>query len=123
MGKPSYLFTIEGDLPTLNQVINDSKRSWALYYKTKKVYTGLSAFACANAPKLSGRVGLAFVWYVPSKRKDPDNISFAVKYILDGMVKAGMLEDDRFANIGELRHVFKQGPPRVDVFLLENDYL
>lgn len=37
---------------------------------------------------------LKFTWIISDKRKDPDNIAFAKKYILDGMVNAGFMEND-----------------------------
>ena len=36
---------------------------------------------------------MTFRWHVKS-RHDSDNIAFAKKYVLDGMVKAGVLEND-----------------------------
>lgn len=40
------------------------------------------------------RVSIDFYWYIKNERKDPDNIAFAKKYILDGMVDAGVLVKD-----------------------------
>lgn len=33
-------------------------------------------------------------WIIPNKRKDADNIAFAKKFIFDGMVQAGFIEND-----------------------------
>ena len=46
-------------------------------------------------PIRSGRVHLSFVWFCRNRRKDPDNISSAGrKIILDGLVSAGILQND-----------------------------
>ena len=37
---------------------------------------------------------MRFTWHVKDKRTDADNIVFAKKFILDGFVKAGIIEDD-----------------------------
>ena len=36
-----------------------------------------------------------FYWYEPNHKRDLDNIAFSKKYILDGIVKAGILKDDK----------------------------
>ena len=35
-----------------------------------------------------------FHWYTKDRRKDADNVMFAKKFILDGMVDAGVIEND-----------------------------
>ena len=37
---------------------------------------------------------IRFTWHVKNRKSDPDNIAFAKKYVLDGMVKAGIIPDD-----------------------------
>jgi len=37
---------------------------------------------------------VCFEWYTRNERKDADNVAFAKKFILDGLVKAGILKDD-----------------------------
>ncbi len=39
-------------------------------------------------------VQLKITWYEPNKRRDVDNITFAVKFILDELVKERILQDD-----------------------------
>lgn len=45
-------------------------------------------------------IRLHFHWYCPSRKKDPDNISFAKKFILDGMQMAGLIPNDGWKHIG-----------------------
>ena len=68
-------------------------------------------------------VCLSITWYMKNRRKDPDNISFAVKFILDGLVNAGALPNDGWNEIVEITHHFvvdaKQ--PRVEVSLYSKE--
>ena len=42
----------------------------------------------------NGPVVLAFRWYEPNKKRDLDNISMARKFVLDALVKNGVLVND-----------------------------
>lgn len=58
-----------------------------------------------------------FSWYVKNRRKDKDNISFAKKYIFDGMVQAGLIDNDGWHEVGnwiEEFHVDKENE-RVEI--------
>lgn len=50
---------------------------------------------------------LEFTWYVKDRRKDKDNIAFAKKYIFDGMVSAGLLDNDGWKQIGNWKEKFE----------------
>lgn len=41
-----------------------------------------------------------FTWYKPNNRQDHDNIGFAKKYILDGLIVAGSIKGDSPKYIG-----------------------
>lgn len=46
-------------------------------------------------PKFEKPIRLSFVWITPkSDRRDPDNICFAKKFILDALQQAGKLKND-----------------------------
>lgn len=49
---------------------------------------------------------LKFIWYCQDMRRNPDNIAFAKKFIIDGMVKAGFIENDGWKQIAALRDEF-----------------
>lgn len=67
------------------------------------------------------RQRIIFRWYCKNQKKDPDNISFAKKFILDGMVKAGVLENDGWKQVAGFQDEFylDKQHPRVEVELLE----
>jgi hypothetical protein len=82
--------------PTLNQIINHNRSDRYSAAKTKKEESDRVAIECRAQvlPKYQGQVWLEFHWFVSNFGADPDNVSAAAKYILDGMVKAQVLTKD-----------------------------
>ena len=81
----------------MNQTVNNAKRHWSLYAKEKKAWTD-RVWAEAKAGKLQAQtppVRLRFTWHMVNMKRDPDNLrGVATKYVLDGLVKAGIIPDD-----------------------------
>lgn len=86
--------------PTLNDIIATARRHHFASAAQKKEWTDAIALACSNMMSFTGEVWLEFVWFVKNRRRDPDNIAGAQKYILDGLVKAGIITDD---NLGVVK--------------------
>jgi crossover junction endodeoxyribonuclease RusA len=56
------------------------------------------------------------VWYWPDKRRrDPMNALAALKHAIDGMVLAGVLEDDDRLMPGAMRFEYDKTNPRVEI--------
>lgn len=111
---------IAGELPDLNKIIDVSKKHWAKYYAFKKRFTGLVKLLAIRAnlrPVERYPVALAIDWYCKDRRKDPDNIAHAKKYILDGLVEAGILQSDGFKCIMGFKDSFfiDKRNPRIEV--------
>lgn len=87
------IYTIKGSLPTLNQHDSANRANKFLGAKMKKESTELVEIQMRGKQKITKPCTISFHWYI-SNRSDPDNIRFSCKYILDGMVKAGILPDD-----------------------------
>ena len=51
-------------------------------------------------------VDVTFLWFRKDARTDPDNIAFGEKFILDGLVLAGVLKGDGWYQIANIRHEF-----------------
>ena len=66
-------------------------------------------------------VKLKITWYEPTKRRDVDNITFAVKFIQDALVKAGILENDGQKQVHEIEHIVltDRDNPRIEVEILK----
>ena len=101
------IIIIPGTFPNMNQIIAAAKKHWAAYAKFKQTYTDLVTVAAKNhAPIRSYPVGIHIDWYCRNRRVDPDNIAVAKKMVLDGLVAAGILEGDGWAQIAELSDKF-----------------
>ena len=94
------MLTIRG-LPTLNEYINIERSNKYAAAKMKKSATNMVAWeATAQLKPIAGKCEYMFIWNEPTTRRDPDNIAFAKKFILDGMVAAGIIKNDGWKNIG-----------------------
>ena len=112
---------INGEYPTLNEIIKASKSHYMAYANQKKDFTALTMIYARKAKKIEGINDYTFVWYRKNKRSDPDNISVGVKYIFDGLIKGGVLENDGWSQVNTITHKFKvdKDKPRVEVYVSE----
>lgn len=64
---------------------------------------------------------LHFHWYRKNKKVDPDNIAFAKKYILDGIVAAEALPNDGWSEVLGFSDSFSvdKENPRVEIKITE----
>lgn len=62
-------------------------------------------------------VRLKITWYEPNKRRDVDNITFAVKFILDELVKERILQNDSQKYVCEIWNSVRVDKlnPRIEV--------
>src|SRR5574337_1510710 len=98
---------IEGQLPTLNEYINAERTNRFIAAKIKKEATEMVAWQAKKLPKIEAPADYTFTWYVANKRKDPDNVAFATKFILDGLMAAGKLDNDSMKWVRSLTHFFE----------------
>lgn len=93
-------FFIPHRFPGLNEVIGENRKHWSSGSKQKKELTELAElYARKNGRKFTKPVEVNFLYLEPNRMRDPDNIISAKKFILDGMVKAGMLTGDGWKQI------------------------
>lgn len=97
---PEATLIIEGTMPDLNEVIDEAKIHWSRYYKLKKTWTDIVAWSCLSQriPHFENLI-LIVSWIEPNRRKDPDNIAFAKKFILDGLVSAKVIDNDGWNHV------------------------
>jgi Holliday junction resolvase RusA-like endonuclease len=117
--------TILGELPDLNTIIAASKQHWAKYHAFKKRYTDYVALVAKMQlqPITESPVSISFDWYCKDKRKDKDNLSAGKKFILDGLIEAGILEGDGWKQISELHDTFRVDSqnPRIEITIQESN--
>ncbi len=99
---------VPGPLPGLNELIAAAKGSGGRgmgYAKLKRQWTdtvfALARYARIHKPgPFERRVIVDFEWVERDKRRDPDNVAAGGrKLVLDGLVKAGVLNGDGWAHV------------------------
>lgn len=99
-------------IPTLNEHDKSNRANRFGGASMKKKATSLCTVYIRRAInqgfKIKGSlpIDLKFAWFVKDRRKDKDNIAFAKKYIFDGMIDAGLLENDGWKQIGDWEETF-----------------
>lgn len=96
--------------PTMNETLAAARTrrgSWSKYNDLKSKHTKqVELLTRSYRNKNIASAHITFEWYRKDRRQDPDNIASGAKYVLDGLVDAGVLQGDRFANIKSIRHTF-----------------
>jgi hypothetical protein len=119
----SVTFDFPGELPGMNEIVKAAKGCGGrgiMYSNMKEIHTLSIKNAARKQYKGApfARYTLAFQWFLKDARKDPDNIIAAKKFILDGLVAAGVLTGDTQAHFvgitGEGREI-RRGKPGVSV--------
>ena len=121
IGNTEITFEIPGELTDLNTHLDQARTHWAKSGELKKQETNKAKMI---ASQYSGEfdegdfpVDIHCHWVCKNRRKDKDNIRFAVKYILDGLELAGLIENDGWNYVGSLSDTFAvdKENPRVEV--------
>lgn len=102
-----------GSLPSLNDVVTLTKRHWAKYAALKRSASNRICYQTLEARQkpIQWPVDVTFTWEQRTRRRDPDNVAHAAKYVLDGLVKARLLKDDGAKEINSIMHRFSYGHP------------
>lgn len=114
-----YSYTIP-DIPQSNNRYIGRMNRWG-YQEEKKRWAELIRYFCRPGPKKplpSARVTLRY-YFKTKARHDPDN--YSGKMILDGLVHAGILEDDSFSCIELVLQCggYDSKNPRTEIEVLE----
>jgi hypothetical protein len=102
---------IPGPLPGMNEMIaaaHHRRGKWDGYGALKRQW-GAAVFAHAKSarmPAVPSPVAVTFAWREPARRRDIDNVAAGAKFVLDGLVKAGVIEGDGQRHIVRLEHSF-----------------
>ena len=115
---------IAGRFPGLNDMIDAAKKGkgkYQPYALMKEQYTDIVAWTAKKLPKFN-RVDIVITFYEKNNSRDPDNIAAGgTKMILDGLVKAGVIENDNRKHINSISHKFETDRlnPRVEIEIRE----
>lgn len=116
-----HKLVIPGELPSTNDMTKANRYNRYTGGEQKKNHTEQIAWIAKGYPRISKKVDLVVTWYCKDRKRDPDNIDGGIKFILDGLVTAGVLVNDGWKNIGDIthRHRVDRDNPRVEVELIE----
>lgn len=116
-------FTIEGPMPSLNEYVAAERSNRYLGSRMKRRETERARLAAVSQgmPHFVGPVTVRFLWVERNRRRDLDNVAFAKKFILDGLVSAGVLDGDGQRFVVGLLDVFEHDPTRPRVFVEVRD--
>jgi len=110
---------IKGELTNLNEYVRVERGNRFAGANIKESETNRIWAECRSQrfPAQKKGVFLVFRWYARDRRKDKDNVAFAKKFILDGLVLAKVIESDRWDFISGFLDVFylDQENPRVEI--------
>ena len=101
-------FTIHSRLPSLNDVISENR---ANRYKGAKLKKDTESLIIAEIKKQKVQpvteypVEVFIRWVEPNRKRDVDNIQSSKKFILDAMVKAGVLVNDSQRYVAQVHDV------------------
>lgn len=119
-------FTIPGRLSGLNEHDNQSRSHAQKGGKHKKEQQQIVEYAilAARRPKVPPAwypLSVTFHWYEKDRMRDPDNVAFAKKYILDALQTMGTIKGDGWRHIAALADEFHLDPgrPRIEVIIRE----
>lgn len=111
-------FTVPGTLPGLNAYTRDNRGNKYRGNRTKREAEAcITPFLPRPIANLRYPVTVSVVWHEPNRRRDVDNITFGVKFLLDAMVRRGVLDGDGQRFVRRIRHEVACDPsaPRIEV--------
>ena len=118
----SKKLVIEGRLDGLNDYTK-ACRSRAVYgnvmkKRNEEIITGY-IMQQLKGIRFEGRTYLHFRWIEPNKNRDLDNVCFAKKFILDALVRSGVIETDGWRGLAGFTDEFEVDPanPRIEVYI------
>lgn len=110
---------IPGRMPGLNDYVRAERANRYVASTMKRQQTERAGVLAVEQgmPQFSGTVDITFTWVEQNRRRDMDNVAFAKKFILDGLVRAGVIHDDTPRYIGSLtdRFAYDSRHPRIEV--------
>lgn len=114
-------FTIPHELTDLNSYIQAERGNKYAAAGIKQTMTHVCSLYARSLEPIDKRVKIIFTWYCKNQKKDPDNIAFAKKFILDSLVRTGILKNDGWKQIAGFTDYFEvdESRPRVEVEIRE----
>lgn len=101
-----YKVEIPLKLPSLNEYINACRSNKHAGAEFKKRAEYDIHWFIKTLPHIEKPVKIKFTWHERNAKRDLDNICFAKKFILDCMVKCGVLDNDTRKEVTGFEDIF-----------------
>jgi len=116
------LLTIPGELSDLNTYVDAERTNRYISARIKSSETQRVTWQAKKARLKTPPpypVHISCTWYTINLRKDADNVAFAKKIILDGLVAADVLNGDGRRHVGGFSDYFflDKKNPRVEILI------
>lgn len=117
------LIFIHDTFPSLNDYIEKERIHRLAGAKMKGEQTDRVAWQVKKMGKFTKPVTIHFRWHEINRKRDPDNIIFAKKFVLDGLVVAGVLPNDTQKYIKGFYEsiVINPSKPGVEILIVDED--
>lgn len=114
---------IKGSLPGRNEAENAARTHWDVARKLKKDNTELVAWECLaqRIKPIQGQARVEVTFFEKDLKRDADNVIGGLKYILDGLVNAGVIRNDtrKLVKLYIMPVELDRQNPRIEVKLSE----
>lgn len=124
MVKNRQILIIKGRLPGRNEAEKAARTCWAVGANLKKENTERVYWECRaqHIEPINGIAHITVTFFEKDYRRDADNIYAGLKYILDGLVNAGIIADDsrKYVNLSVNPVMVDKKNPRIEVEIKEN---
>lgn len=117
----SYVFVINGRLPSHNEWIAANRSNYYVGNKMKKDAQKIIRYAIREQLRgvfIDVPVMISYKYFEPNRKRDKDNVhAFASKVIQDSLVSEGVLANDGWRNVIGFEASFECDPdnPRIEV--------
>lgn len=118
-GMESHTCEIPMKLPSMNEYIRVCRRNRYESAEYKMKLEEDIGIYLKPLKRFKKPVLVHFTWHEKDMRRDADNIAFAKKFILDAMVKKGILHDDSRKYVTGFTDTFRKGDTTKVVIVIE----
>jgi len=113
-----FKFFVPGRIPGLNEIIQAARDEVpGLSSRRRKVYrytllkdewtqTVADIVKANRIPRLKS-IYIDFLWLEPNRRRNKDNIAAGKKFVIDGLVRAGVIINDGWSQVSDFSDDFK----------------
>lgn len=100
---------VHGKLPTCNEYIDACRLNRFKGAKMKRDAEEMIILQVLHLKAISSKIRIRFTWFEETAKRDPDNVCFAKKFILDALQKCGKLPNDNSRYICGFEDAFIYG--------------